>query len=333
MLTCPACQEQPIAHLSWVCGECFVDIAHGSRLGSLGQPEVHQSTHQLKLQTVDSLPPEGRLLQAVPFERGFAALTEANEVILLDSGRRRAYHLAKWDLPLYEELTLVACEPFLAIASTFGTRGVVVDTSSGQVTMQLERAEQPACRFPVAFCDDGRLLQGDKLFDPASGRQLGTLKLPENFYQSGLTASQNWVAMNGFTWHPIGQVRVLGLDSSQTRVLCQRDGLIDGSLVWLGPAKLGVWGLGALDVMLLPGLRVFDLETQQELPSVPGPEGPFAFDQHLFCHTPETGFTAWDLESGQVVFQDSQFHPLAYHPEEKTFLAQSAQGLTINRLT
>lgn len=332
VLTCPACREQPITGLSWVCGECFVDIAHGSRLGNLGQPEVHQSENQLQLQTVDSLPPEGKLLQAVPFEKGFAALTETNELILLDSGRRRAHHLAKWELPLYEELTLTARAPYLAIASTFGTQGVVVDTTTGQVTMQLERPEQPACKFPIAFTLDGHFLQQDKVYDPATGRQLKTLKLPENFYQSGLTASNKWVAMNGFTWHPIGQVRVLHLDQPQTRVLCQRDGLVDGDLVWLTPTRLGVSGLGALDVMLLPGLRIFDLETQQELPSVPGPEGPFAFDKHLFCHSADTGFTAWDLESGQVIFQDPQFHPLAYHPEEKIFLAQSAQGLTLNRL-
>lgn len=332
VLTCPACKEQPITGLSWVCGECFVDIAHGSRLGTLGRPELPQQDSSLQLHTLDHLPPEARLLQVVPFERGWAALTDRNDVILLDSGRRKAFHLSDWDLPLYEELTLVAHDPYLAIASTFGTRGVVVDTLTGQVTMRLERPEQPACRYPLAFTNDGQLVHGEQISDPADGKLLQTLKLPENYYPSGMTASTDWIVMNGWTWHPIGQVRVAHRQQSQTRVLCQRDGLVDGTLLWLGPAKLGVWGLGALDVMLLPGLRIFDLETQQELPPVSGPEGPFAFDQHLFCYTADSGFSVWDLETHRRIFHDAKFHPLAYHPELKIFLAQTDKGLTINRL-
>lgn len=335
VLTCPECGEHPLAELSWVCGECFVDIAHGSRLGNLGQPQVTEADSGLKLTEVDSLPPESRLLQVLPFEKGWAALSDNNELILLDSGRRRAFPLARWELPLYEELTLVAQEPYVAIASTFGTRGVVVDTTTGQVTMTLERPESPACRFPLGFTCDGHVVHGLQLFDPADGRALKTLNNPGDYYQSSLSPApdQPWLALNGWVWHPMGEVRVLNLDDEQSsRVLCQRDGLCDAPLIWLGPDRLGVWGLGELDVMLLPGLRVFDLATRQELRPILGPDGPFAVDHHLFCHTPEFGFSAWDLESGQRIFRDPTFHPLAYHPVEKLFLAQTPQGLTLNRL-
>ncbi len=335
VLTCPECQQHPLAELSWVCGECFVDIAHGSRLGSLGKPAVAEAESGLKLETIDSLPAESRLLQVVPFEKGWAALTDANELILLDTGRRRAFPLARWELPLYEELTLVARERYVAIASTFGTRGVVVDTISGQVTMTLDRSESPACRFPLGFTCDGRLVHGGQISDPSDGRVIQTLNNPDDYYQSSLAPSPDrpWLAMNGWVWHPLGEVRVLHLDNPQSsRVLCQRDGLCDAPLIWLGPDKLGVWGLGELDVMLLPGLRIFDLEARQELPPILGPEGPFAFDQHLFCHTTEQGFSVWNVESGQRIFHDPSFHPLAYHPSEKFFLAQTPQGLTLNRL-
>lgn len=334
VLTCPECREHPIAELSWVCGECFVDIAHGSRLGSLGEPAVAEAESGLKLEMVDSLPVEGRLLQVLPFERGWAALTESNELILLDPGRRRAFPLARWELPLYEELTLVVQEPYVAITSTFGTRGVVVDTFSGQVTMDLERPESPACRFPVGFTCEGHVVHGLQLSDPADGRAIKMLKSPEDYYQSSLSPSPEhpWLAMNGWVWHPMGEVRVLHLEDGQpSRVLCQRDGLCDAPLIWLGPDRLGVWGLGELDVMLLPGLRIFDLASQKELRPILGPEGPFAFDRYLFCHTPEHGFSAWDIESGQRVCHDPSFHPLAYHSAEKLFLAQTPQGLTLHR--
>ncbi|MCW5866735.1 MAG: hypothetical protein KIS61_05695 [Candidatus Eremiobacteraeota bacterium] len=335
VLTCPECREYPLSELSWVCDPCFVEIAHGSRLGTSGRPQVAETDSGLKLQQVDSLPPEANLLQVVPFEKGWAALTETNELILLDSGRRRAFPLARWELPLYEELTLVAREPYVAIASTFGTRGVVVDTATGQVSMSLERAPSPACRFPLGFTRDGLLVHGPQLSDPASGAPVKTLHNPEDFHQSSLSPSpdQGWLAMNGWVWHPMGEVRLLNLNEDRpSRALCRRDGLCDAPLVWLGPNRLGVWGLGELDVMLLPGLRVFDLETQQELSPILGPEGPFAFDQYLFCHTTEDGFSVWDIETGQRVYLHPQVHPLAYHPAEKLFLVQTPQGLTLNRL-
>ena len=58
----------------------------------------------------------------------------------------------------------------------------------------------------------------------------------------------------------------------------------------------------------------------------------FAFDQHLFCYTADSGFSIWHLETHRRIFHDAKFHPLAYHPELKIFLAQTDKGLTINRL-
>ena len=332
VFTCPNCQEQPLAELSWVCGECFVDIAHGSRLGNLGAPEVAEGPSNLQLQAIDNWPSRSPVTRAVPFGNGWAALNGRNELVLLESGRRRALPLSKWGMQLKEPALLVAADPFVAIASE--NRGMVVDVSAGAVTRKLEYATS------LAFTPKNQLIHSTQanrleLSNPAGSGSLKALRVPKDYHQSGISLAPggHWLAMNGWIRETMGEVRVLNIsDDGHSRPLCHRDGFWDGPLVWLGPSKLGVAGLGQIDVMLLPGLRVFDLESQQELPSIAGPEGPFAFDEWLFCHSPSRGFSAWDLEAGQRVFHDPQFHPLAYHPGQKAFLSQTEQSLILSRL-
>lgn len=332
VLTCPNCQEQPLAELSWVCGECFVDIAHGSRLGNLGTPEVAERESSLQLQTIDRWPSRSPVTRAVAFGNSWAAINEHNELLILEAGRRRAFPLDKWGMQLAGPALLVAADPFVAIACK--SRGIVVDVSAGQLSRSLEYATS------LAFTPQNQLIHSSQanrleLSNPAGGGTVKALRVPKDYHQSGISLAPGgqWLALNGYIRESMGEVRVLNIsDDGHSRPLCQRDGFWDGPLVWLGPSQLGVAGLGSLDVMLLPGLRRFDLESQQELPSIAGPEGPFAFDELLFCHSPARGFSAWDLEAGQRIFHDPQFHPLAYHPGQKAFLSQHEQSLILSRL-
>lgn len=334
---CPGCQEQPLAQLSWVCGECFVDIAHGSRLGSLGQPEVAQRQSGLQLHQVDRWPGQVQLLQAVAFDTGWAALTQNSELLILGPGRRRAFPLAKWGIQLDDKPTLVAAEPFAAVAVS--THAIVVDIGAAQLARTLER-EASQGRFPLTFTPHNQLIHGTQpnrleLSNPSRSRCIRNLRVPKDYHQSSISLAPGgqWLAMNGWIRESMGEVRVLDIsDDGPSRPICQRDGYWDGPLVWLGPSRLAVAGLGNLDVMLLPGIRIFDLESKQELAPIAGPEGPFAFDEYLFCHTPDHGFSAWDIETGQRLFHDPQFHPLAYHPIQKVFLSQSDQGLLLSQL-
>jgi len=332
VLTCPNCQEQPFAELSWVCGECFVDIAHGSRLGNLGAPEVPERESGLQLQPIDHWPSRSPVTRAVPFGNGWAALNGRNELLILEAGRRRAFPLSKWGMQLEGPALLVAADPFVAIASQ--NRGIVIDVSTGRLTRTLDYATS------LAFTGQNQLIHSTQanrleLSNPAGSGSVKALRVPKDYHQSGISLAPEgrWLAMNGYIRQSMGEVRVLNLsDDGHSRPVCQRDGFWDGPLVWLGPSKLGVAGLGQLDVMLLPGLRRFDLESQQELPSVAGPEGPFAFDEFLFCHSQARGFSVWDLEAGQRIFHHPQFHPLAYHPDQKAFLSHNDQSLILSRL-
>lgn len=340
VFTCPACREQPLSELCWVCGECFVNIAHGSRLGDLGQPEVAERPSNLQLQQVDRWPAESRLVQAVPFGKGWAALNQRNELVIVEAGRRRAHPLSKWEPGADEGPRLEAAEPLVGLSLSSGERCLLVDGSSGQLNRTLRREASPGCLFPLAFTPQGQLIHGTQpnrleLSEPGASGSLKILRTPKDYHQSSLSLSPggHWLAMNGWIWQSMGEVRVLNLsEDGPSRPLCQRDGFWDGPLVWLGPSRLAVFGLGQIDVMLLPGVRIFDLDSQQELASIAGPDGPFAFDLYLFCHSPVQGFSVWDVETGQRVFHDPEFHPLAYHPGEKVFLSQPEGSLVISRL-
>jgi len=95
--------------------------------------------------------------------------------------------------------------------------------------------------------------------------------------------------------------------------------------------------------LLIPGVRLFDVESGAEKLSFAGPVagsttfstqvrgkeqtvsqrvGVLAFDRWLFSWIPQGPFSAWDINDGARVLIAPDFAPLSYHPTLKRFLSQ-----------
>jgi hypothetical protein len=101
------------------------------------------------------------------------------------------------------------------------------------------------------------------------------------------------------------------------------------------------------DVLLIPGVRLFDVESGKEKSSFAGPVagsstcrmrvrgkeqtvshhvGRLAFDRWLFSWLPQGSFSIWDINDGARLFSDPDFAPLSYHPGTRKFISQSSDG-------
>ena len=169
--------------------------------------------------------------------------------------------IADADVNLTEEVSLHLSQDgeLAAIVNSFGPRGVVIRLTFGEVTLHMERGNYypEHSRFPVSFVEiNGRTLLVHAtawnrldVSDPRTGKLL-TERGPTfyqtgqsepahylDYFHAGLMASPNgeWIADNGWIWHPVGAVRIWSLrkwveenvweseDGPSLRTLCRRD--------------------------------------------------------------------------------------------------------------
>lgn len=245
---------------------------------------------------------------------------------------------------------------FVAIVNEFGIDGLVVDLVTNQITMYLKRDDYypEHCPFPIAFFrrDEQSLVvhatRWNRLdiSDPRTG-QLLTERNPTS-YQRGesrpehyldyfhtslvVSPDSQYVAEDGWVWHPIGVVVTWSLekwlnenvweseDGQSLRGLCDRGYFWNGSLCWLSNSILVVWGQGTDDDCLISAARLFDVATGREIRWFPGPEGKFEFDTFLFSFSEKHGLSAWDVETGEQLFHDPDLTPIRYNHHTKQFL-------------
>lgn len=290
------------------------------------------------------------------------------------------------DLPLETDsplsLVVSADGRFAAIAHTFGRRGIVVDLVTERIAMKLDRGDyhNEHCKFPIAFVEHA----GTQLLihatdwnrldvtDVASGRLLTTREPTSyregqdrpaqylDYFQCGLSVSPGgeWIAGNGWVWHPVGVVTTWSVnrwlaenvweseDGPSKRSICWRDYFWDGPLCWIDSRTLAVWGLGEDDVLLIPGVRLFNVETGEETESFAGPvngnqkevlkadekeaymhsAGQLVYDRWLFSWAPGKPFTVWDVADGARLLEAVGLNPLAYHRGSGEFLSVLPNG-------
>ena len=264
--------------------------------------------------------------------------------------------------------TLIASGHLVLVASTYGRYGVVADLRTGKITMTLNRGDYRLehCRFSAAFFGHrNRLLLAHAtdwnrldISDPTTGTLLTPReptsyrhgqKEPEHYldyFHCGLHVSPNdkWIVSNGWVWHPVGAVVVWDLqrwlennvweseDGKSRRWVCQRDYYWDGPVCWTDNNTLAVWGHGRDDTLLIPGIRLFNIESGEELPGFVGPmvtnnhlrsSGIILFDEFLFSYDDGCEFAVWDIATGEQLLRDETFRPLAYQSSTKTFLSQN----------
>ena len=160
-------------------------------------------------------------------------------------------------------------------------------------------------------------------------------------------------------WHPVGIVTTWSLrqwvtaniweseDGNSKKSLCWRDYFWDGPLCWVDNRTLAVWGLGDDDILLIRGVRLFDVESGAEKRSFVGPvggeekevmqvqgkettilhrAGTLIFDRWLFSWMAGNPFSIWDIEDGARLLEERDFTPLGYHPASKEFLSILPDG-------
>lgn len=376
-LICVHCQKNldgVEANLRTTCLECFEAMRNrGDRSGFVGQPGIveRESSLSFRHSTVrlsGSL--EGRILdiQPVPsLDRNlWIAITQAGQLYRLDLDDQSFVPLCRLsgsnvDLAADVSLTLSTNGRMAAVVNTRGRHGVVVDLDSGKQTMPLDRGDyhEEHCNFPVAFFENqGRLLlvHGTdwnrlEISDPATGTRF-TERSPTSYQQGqerpehyldyfhcGLTVSPNqqYIADNGWVWHPVGVVATWSLtrwlhenvweseDGKSKKDLCGRD-FWDGPLCWVGDKRLAVWGLGDEDGAMIAAVRIFNVESGEEERWFPGPKENLIFDRYLFSLDKEEGTSVWDVDTGERLLRESSFCPLRYHRGTKSFLTIMPDG-------
>ena len=271
---------------------------------------------------------------------------------------------------------------YAAIFAASGRHACVFEIQTGVITARIDRGEyRPEnSHYPIAFFEsNGRSLlvaatDWNRLdvIDPATGVLL-TDRGPTSYRKGGqrpqhyldyfhaqllVSPDGNWIADNGWVWHPWGIVRSWNLcdwlernpweseDGPSLKTLAGRAYFWDGSLCWIDDSTIAIWGWGEDDEWLIPAVRFFDVSVGRELYWFPGPETrpPRAwppkklarslfFDQYLFSVHEERGIAVWDASSGERLLQDPSLAPIQYHPHSKEFLSRTPNGLRLSRLT
>jgi hypothetical protein len=244
-----------------------------------------------------------------------------------------------------------------AVANTYGRRGVVLDLITGQVTMRLLRDEyhEDVSAFPLAFCElDDRLVvihgtQWNRL-DVSDARTgvLLTQRQPTSYLQGegrpahyldyfhcqlSVSPGQQFIADNGWVWHPVGVVTTWSLprwlhenvweseDGPSKKSPCWRGYYWDGPLCWIDDQRLAVWGYGQDDQWQISAVCVYDAVTGEQVQWFAGPRGSLAFDKYLFAFDQKEGTSVWDVASGERLVKEEGFCPAGLHRGAKHFLS------------
>lgn len=268
---------------------------------------------------------------------------------------------------------------FAAVAEEFGLKGAVFHADSGSLAYPLERGDYYAniSSFPLAFFElEGKshLIHGTDwnrldICDAATGTPLTVRARTEyvsgqprpahylDYFHGRLHVSPggNWIAEDGWHWHPLGATRIWSLsdwmtrneweseDGPSLRDLCQRAYFWDGPLVWLDHGRLAVWGLGDDDERMDPGIRIFEAATGSEIGGFPGPSisphriwppetdrhGWLAYDRWLYAISPDEGTSVWDLDRGVCLHREEGFVPVGHDPRTGAFLSWSEGTIAI----
>src|SRR5262249_31206211 len=149
-----------------------------------------------------------------------------------------------------------------------------------------------------------------------------------DYFHGGLAVSPggDWIVDNGWVWHPLGGVISWSLrrwieenpwgseDGLAKRGLWGPDYFLDGPPCWIHERTVAIWGYGNDEENLIPAALLFDVESGRRVRWFAGPIGSFIFDRYLFCSSPDAGTSAWDVATGERLFQDASFRPTTFHP-------------------
>ena len=357
-----------------VCSACFATLDDEFDVVIVGKPEVLERTSTLsfthehvQLQDVR----ERKILDIQPVNRVANSLWlalfddgELAQINLTDRLVTSLYHLQEADLPMTECMSIAVSDDtqILAIAHKLGSKGIVVDVTTGQITLRLDRGNYhpEQSPFPKAFFRVGDalcLVLGTSwnrldVSNPRTG-QLLTARTPApyqraearrehylDYFHSQLVISpdQEWVAEYGWAWTPAGIVRSWSMkkwmedniwepeDGDTVRYMAQRWSFWDGPICWIDNRTLAVWGYGSDGGYLIPAVQLWDVVTGNEIRWFAGPHGwALFFDQYLFSVSLD-GMDVWDIQTGERLLHEPGLTPIHYHHGAKQFLSVMPDG-------
>ncbi|MBX3450081.1 MAG: hypothetical protein KF777_11000 [Planctomycetaceae bacterium] len=359
---------------------------HFNCVGTVGEPEIKVRKTSLRLEAREvalPLPSDTEVIDIQPIASGgWACLTARREIVFFDETLQYVSRIAsiRSDATIDEEtcLRVSSRADFVAVFPASAQFGSVLDAQTGEVILPLDRGDyRPENSFfPFAFCDDGihtlaitatdwnrldiyNLRSGELLSSrPSTSYERSEERPPHylDYFHAQLTVSldNQWVADNGWIWHPVGQIRTWNLqqwvtsnpweseDGDSLRLPVARDYYWDGPLCWVGPTTLAVWGWGSDDEWLIPAIRLFDVVTGTELRWFAGPRvrptsawppkkvaPSLFFDGYLFSVSDEFGTSVWDVESGERLIQQEDFAPVQYHSATREFLSMAGSRILL----
>jgi len=265
-----------------------------------------------------------------------------------------------------EPIALISSDDgrYLAVTNDRGQHGAVYDLNTNQVAMSLNRQSylSEQTRFPVTFIGRGsetRIIHGTDwnrldISDPATGlclteRSTGLSQGVEaasgqlDYFMGELMLSPDNQRMlvDGWVWHPVGVTGVVEvakwLEGDVWR--CEQDlagpGIRALNYCWnlgkafVGSEKVILWGIGHDDDHMVNGACLFDLADRKLLGCFGGPpRANFAMGEYLFVFSGEHDTTAWDVATGERVWQLPGHRASLYNPNSRIFLHHEGDTIT-----
>jgi len=251
---------------------------------------------------------------------------------------------------------------FAAIYKINGRYGCVVDTSVMQISMRLDHGLLAGNRFPLSFFEmENRtlLIHATNLnrldiSDPCNGVLITKREFPKYsqekpqprflvYFHGKLCVSPDgmWIAENGEIDHyKVGYSATWSLhrwlkenpweadDGPSRNIIYERSYFEGGPLCWVDGNKLAVWGEGDDSLLMIPGVQIYDASKGEQIKWIAGPPfGDFYFDEYLFSCSDVHGMMAWNVETGECVFQELSLHPVAYSRSMRSFITILSNGV------
>lgn len=340
-LVCDECEGTTLVALA---PELVVQVEeNGCEVGLLGRPELKKRDTNYFFKSEEL--PYRHLLAASHAEDDWLGLEPDGSLVSLTTDKIFS-RISPRIFSLDSTLSLDIHNGLVFLSPRFGQHAEIFELRSDDSLMVVDRGTYHIehCPFPHAFLEhEGETVlihasDWNKLdiTNPRSGASLVKRDAADrlDYFHCGLTLSpdRKRVANDGWVWHPVGIIQTWSAeewlasnpfeseDGATKKALCYRNYLWDTAICWLNNTELAVWGVGVDEEEMLPAAQVFDTQTGQQKRWFYGPEigdgGWFGFHQYLFSVSPQSGTTAWDIESGERVLLDEEFKPDLLHRGE-----------------
>jgi hypothetical protein len=249
---------------------------------------------------------------------------------------------------------------FVAVVNDYGRYGQVMDLRSGKVTLTLDGGQYHPETVPLSFAfaeAPGRVIAIHRtawnrldVSDPATGELL-TDRDPTSlrhgnkhyldYFHGALYVSPGGahIVDDGWVWHPSGIPSAWSInrwlsenvweseDGPTKMYLCQRAYYWNEAITWIDEKCVAVGGVGDDDILMIDGVRIFDITSPpdldashstgtgsaRELKAFAGPTGAFFSDGTWLFSSDKTGLSRWDLADGARTGQIPNFQPTRRH--------------------